>query len=302
MSLMKSTKTKWTIFGILFGSLFPIIGTLLKMQLLNIPFTWMGALQAQTAEQLLWIVDLAPLVLGIVFNLVGKREYELQQTNDHLKSLNQQLIELHANLEKLVEERTAELALTSEQATNRANQLSVMADLSRSLVSIKDRETLLTETARLVSRRLGHYHIGIFLLDEDKQFAILLAANSEGGQKMLKRGYRLQISQTGIVGYVASTGNPRISLDTELDKVHTDNPDLPETRSEIALPLTSGSQVIGALDMQSTQPNAFSQEDLDTLSILSDQVSAALENVRLHEESQEALSKAEAVYHRLTGE
>jgi GAF domain-containing protein len=170
------------------------------------------------------------------------------------------------------------------------------------LVSFKDFETLLTETTQLVSRRLGYYHSGIFILDEDKQFAVLRAANSEGGQKMLKRGYRMKVGQTGIVGYVTSTGNPHIAQETGSDKIHFINPDLPDTRSEIALPLKSGNQVIGALDVQSTQANAFSQEDLNILSTLADQVSAAMENVRLHEESREALARAETAYRQLTGE
>jgi len=140
------------------------------------------------------------------------------------------------------------------------------------------------------------------LLDENKQLAILRTANSEGGKRMLARKHRLRVEQTSIVGYVTSTGNPRIALDTGTDDVYFDNPDLPETRSEIALPLISGKQVIGALDVQSTEPNAFTQEDIDILLALADQVSAALENARLHEESQESLARAEIAYRQLTGE
>jgi len=302
MNRPNSTKTKWTIFGVLFGSLFPLAATLIKIQYLNTPFSWDSALQTQRSEQILWIVDLAPIVLGIIFHLIGTREYTLQQTNESLNNANQKLSELHVDLERLVMERTAELAVASEQAIKRANQLSTVADLSRSLASIKELGILLQETTRLVSQRMGYYHTGIFLLDGDKQFAIFRAASSEGGQKMLERGHRLKVGQTSIVGLVTSTGNPHITLETTADALYFDNPNLPQTRSEMALPLKAGDQVIGALDVQSTQPNAFSEEDLNILSTLADYVSSALENVRLHEETQNALRKAEIAYQQLTGE
>ncbi len=131
---------------------------------------------------------------------------------------------------------------------------------------------------------------------------VLRAANSEGGKRMLKRKHRLEVGQTGIVGYVTSTGNPRVALDTGADAVYFDNPDLPETHSEMALPLKAGGQVIGALDVQSTEPNAFTQEDVNILSTLADQVSAAIQNARLYEESREALAQAEAVSRQLTSQ
>jgi GAF domain-containing protein len=77
---------------------------------------------------------------------------------------------------------------------------------------------------------------------------------------------------------------------------------LPDTRSEMALPLTAGSQVIGALDVQSTESNAFTQEDIDVLTVLADQVSAAIQNSRLYLESREALAQAEAASQLLTGD
>ena len=133
-------------------------------------------------------------------------------------------------------------------------------------------------------------------------FAVLRAANSEGGERMLARKHSLEVGQTGIVGYVTSTGNPRVALDTGADAVYFDNPDLPETHSEMALPLKVGGQVTGALDVQSTEPNAFTQEEDNILSTLADQVSTAIQNARLYEESREALAQAETVSRQLTGQ
>jgi GAF domain-containing protein len=203
-------------------------------------------------------------------------------------------------LEARVAERTAELEASSHLLKKRAEQFEAIAQLARTITSIQDLDTLLPRIAQLVSRHFGFYHVGLFLLDESRQYAVLSAANSEGGQQMLARKHRLGVGQTGIVGYVTSTGNPRIALDTGADSVFFDNPDLPETRSEMALPLRVGRTIMGALDVQSTEPNAFSREDIEVLSILADEVSVAIENARLFEESQRVLANAQSAFGEFT--
>jgi len=145
----------------------------------------------------------------------------------------------------------------------------------------------------VISRLFGFYHVGIFLIDSKGEYAVLSAANSEGGQRMLARNHRLKVGEVGIVGYVTSTGNPRVALDTGADMVFFNNPDLPHTRSEIALPFKVGGQVIGALDVQSKEPNAFAEEDVSILSILSEQVGIAIQNSRQYEETRRALGESE---------
>ncbi|MGC8856968.1 MAG: GAF domain-containing protein, partial [Anaerolineae bacterium] len=124
----------------------------------------------------------------------------------------------------------------------------------------------------------------------------LRAANSEGGKRMLARGHRLAVGKTGIVGYVAQTGEPRIALDVGVDAVFFNNPDLPQTRSEMALPLKVGNQMIGVLDVQSSEPGAFTEEDTHTFSTLADQIAIAINNARLIEQTQKALSESQAFY------
>src|SRR5512133_1699303 len=116
---------------------------------------------------------------------------------------------------------------------------------------------------------------------------------------ILALNHQLKICQNSIVGYVAGTGLPRIALDTGADAIYFNNPDLPETRSELALPLLrKGNEVIGILDVQSKDQNAFSQEDVRTLSTLADQVSIAIENARLFEEQERILRETQAIYSR----
>jgi signal transduction histidine kinase/DNA-binding response OmpR family regulator len=150
-------------------------------------------------------------------------------------------------------------------------------------------DELLDEAVHLVSERFGFYHAGIFLVDDEREYAVLRAASSEGGQTMLDRGHRLRVGEVGIVGYVAGSGKPRIALDVGKDAVFFDNPDLPQTRSEMAVPLVVRDETLGVLDVQSTDAAAFDEEDVAVLQTMADQVAVAIENARLLEESQRAL-------------
>jgi GAF domain-containing protein len=209
---------------------------------------------------------------------------------------NRELTELRDALEKRVEERTAELTVTSRQNEKRARDLETINEIAQAISTEQDLERLLPLITNVVSERFGFYHVGIFLNDPSGQNAVLAAANSAGGQKMLKRRHQLKIGAEGIVGYVTGTGAPRFAIDVGADAVYFNNPDLPETRSEMALPLQVGGKVIGALDVQSTESAAVSNEEIATLSILAGQISIAIENARLYETTRRSLEQTEAAY------
>ncbi len=227
-------------------------------------------------------------------------------------SMTEQLRGFIGNLEQRVAERTAELAqrgeeleklnvemrATAQKAEQRATQLAASAQVARAASQVRDLDQLLPQVTQLISRMFGYYHVGIFIVDELGRFAVLRAANSEGGRHMLARNHKLAVGTQGIVGYVTGTGQPRVALDIGSDAVHFDNPDLPQTRSEMALPLHVGDQVFGALDVQSTQEAAFTEEDLAVLSMLADQLAIAIENARLFEQTRSALQEAEEAQRR----
>ncbi len=211
-------------------------------------------------------------------------------------SMTRQVKELIDNLENRVRERTQKLVQQNESLQFRSRQLQTVSDVARSIVSTRELDTLLTTVTRLVSERFGFYHAGIFLLDPSGEYAVLRAANSEGGKRMLARQHRLRVGQVGIVGYAAGTGEPRIATDVGEDAVFFNNPDLPETKSEMALPLKLGDRIIGALDVQSTESNAFSAEDIELFSTLSDQIAIAINNSQLYEETSRALEESQNLY------
>lgn len=198
-------------------------------------------------------------------------------------------------LEQRVSDRTSELVAANEKNERRARQFESIAQIARTISSTRDMDSLLPQITTTISNQFGFYHVGIFLLDPRREYAVLSAANSEGGHRMLARNHRLKVGETGIVGFVSGTGKPRVALNTGEDAVFFNNPDLPETRSEIALPLHVGDEVIGALDVQSTQPNAFDQEDINALTTLADQVSIAIQNARQYEETRRALAEADSL-------
>jgi len=195
-----------------------------------------------------------------------------------------------------------QIQATSEQNQRRAAQFRAIATVASTTTALQNQEQTLTQVAQTISQQLGHYHVGVFLLNDTRKYAVLKAVNSEGGRRMLERGHLLEVGEVGIVGFVAARGKPRIALDTGADAAYFDNPDLPETKSEVALPLMLGSEILGVLDVQSTTPNAFTEDDMDTLLILASQVSITIQNTRLYEENTIALENAEKAYRQLTGE
>jgi GAF domain-containing protein/HAMP domain-containing protein len=214
---------------------------------------------------------------------------EIGYLADGFNIMTARLRDLITGLEERVAERTQALE-------RRAVQLQAAADVGSTAARLRDLDELLRQVTRLISQRFGFYHVGIFLLDERSEYAVLRAANSEGGQRMLGRGHKLKVGQVGIVGFVAATGQPRMASDVDEDTEFFNNPDLPLTHSEMALPMIAGKKTLGVLDVQSTQQAAFSEEDITTLKVLADQLVIAIENARLFTENQNALDAARRAY------
>lgn len=204
-----------------------------------------------------------------------------------------QLQEIIGKLEQRVADRTKDL----EGQTLR---LRVAAEIARDAVSARDLDELLARAGELIINRFNFSHIGIFFLDNNKEYAVLVASPTEAGKKMIENNHRLRVGEVGIVGRVSASGEPRIALNTGTDAVFFNNPYLPNTRSEMALPLKVENNVIGVLDVQSDRPQAFNEDDVAIMQILADQLATAIERARLLQEVERSLKELESAYGQFT--
>lgn len=206
-----------------------------------------------------------------------------------------QFQDIIGGLEQRVADRTRDL----ESQTDR---LRVTAEISRDVASARALSELLERSSILIRDRFGFDHVAIFLLDNSREFAVLVASPTEAGKQMLANNHQLRVGEASIVGRVSATGEPRVSRNTEADLAYRPNPLLPNTHSEMALPLRAENRVIGVLDIQSDTPNAFSDDDVSIMQILADQLAAAIERTRLLQEVERSLQELEAAYGQYTRE
>ena len=292
---------RYALFGILFGLLFPVIATIIRILEAGVSFRWSSIVEVQAGDPLLWIIDTAPLFLGLFAAFAGWRQDRLQNMNSELRSRENELKIIQATLEQRVEQRTHELFLANQKAEKRVRYLQDIAETARAALSFQNVDQMLPLLAQLISEQFGFYHVGIYLLDELNQYAILRGSNSGGGSRMFQRGYRLNIGEKNIVSQAAEEGHARIASNSG-DEPFLIETDLPDTHSEMALPLKSGNQIIGVLDIRSIEWNAFSQDDVNMLSILADQIAIAIQNAVLYERSQRALHEAELASTQVFGQ
>ena len=191
----------------------------------------------------------------------------------------------------IIERDVTELKVTEALAQKRAGQVLTAAEIAREATGTLDLETLLQKSINLVRERFGFYHASIFMLDAAGEYAVLRESTGTAGAQMKKAGHRLSVGSKSIVGRVTASGEAYIVNDVLADPTHLVNPLLPETRSELAIPLKVGDRILGALDVQSTLVDGFNNEDVGVLAILADQLAAAVVNSQLFAKTQELLGK-----------
>jgi GAF domain-containing protein/DNA-binding response OmpR family regulator len=180
-----------------------------------------------------------------------------------------------------------EASFLLRQTERRARQLQLSAEISNNTGKLLDLNQLLPEVVDLIKSSFGYDHVQVFLMDQEDQYAVVRASTGEAGQKLLAINHKLAKGSESVIGTVTATGKPTIALDTaDATVVHKPNPYLPLTRSEMALPLVIKDQVIGALDVQSNQPNFFTTDDVAALTTLAGQIAIAIENARLYQDAQ----------------
>lgn len=217
-------------------------------------------------------------------NLTGQDEFS--QLGRSFNTMAGQLAELVGGLEARVAERTRDLSITAE--------------IGQAVLTSRDPRELMQDVVDLVRERFDFYHVQVFLVDDEDKNARLVASTGTVGRELLARRHSLPVGSQSVIGQVTATAMPVIALDTDTSAVHRRNELLPDTRSEMALPMRIGDQVIGALDVQSVAANAFDQDTVAVFQIMGDQLAIALENARLHTQLRALNEELENVERRMT--
>lgn len=205
-----------------------------------------------------------------------------------------------------IEEQSRELERfnlsMSGEVESRTRDILTMAEIGQVMTATRELDPLLDRVVSMITDRFDFYHAQVFLIDESGRWAVLRKSSGVAGQELLARGHRLEVGSRSVIGQVTARGEPTVARDTDVDAVHRRNELLPHTRSEMALPLRIGGRTIGALDVQSVNPNAFEDTDVAVFQTVADQLAVAIENARLFQQAEEDLRNIETLNRQLTGE
>ena len=207
-----------------------------------------------------------------------------------IRYLDTSLEKEHGLLDELGKERE-ELNRRTGELDRRLVQIRTAAEISRSISAVLESSVLLQQVVDVVRQRFDLYYVGVFLLDDREENAVLRAGSGEAGQQMVSKGHKLSVGGSSMIGWTVAHRQSRISLDTGEEAVRFNNPLLPKTRSEMALPLMSGDQVFGAISVQSSKPSAFDEDDVTVLQGIADSLATALQNARLFQQKETNLEE-----------
>lgn len=239
-----------------------------------------------------WLAFGFPLIMLIglcataISSLLHRLISNLAQANQFSASLKEE----QKKLDRLLREGTSQLKY-------RELQLRTASQISRELSNVLDPKVLLEKVVNSVRDNFNLYYVGIFLVDEEKRYAVLRAGTGEAGEKMLAAGHRLELGGASMIGTCISNREARIALDVGVERVRFNNPYLPGTRSEMALPIVYQDQALGAFTIQSSNSNAFTDEDIIILQGIADSLAISFENARLFQNTEKALEELR-IYNR----
>ena len=220
-------------------------------------------------------------------------EDEIGELSETFNMMTAQLQNLVTNLEEQVSGRTKDLQ-------NQAAQLQAAVEVSRDATAEPEMEDLLSRAVNLIADRFGFFHVGIYLTDLRDIFVVMMAGNGSVGNQLVSNGHRFRVSDDSNVGYVCKNGESRIaSIDNELTQISY-HPLLQNSASEMVLPLKVGEKILGAIDIHSTNPKAFSENEIPIFQTIADQLAIAIQKTEFREEIQQTLGELETAYGKAT--
>ncbi len=209
------------------------------------------------------------------------------ERGDEVGMLSVAFIDMRDQVNRLIKDMTQRLE-------DRNRDVRVTQDISRAATAERNLRVLLDKVVNLIVQNFPNiYHAQIFLVDNDGEYAVLRASTGKAGEQLLTRGHRLAVGSVSVIGQVTEQGQVVVARDISASNVHRQNEFLQETQAELAVPLRLESKVVGALDVQSKQRDSFTPQQIEALQTLADQITIAIENTRLYEESQRLLASLE---------
>jgi GAF domain-containing protein len=234
----------------------------------------------------LMFLILSAIISGSITIIISGMQSNLRKLSDLSKSLATE----RDTLEDRIKDRT-------QGMNRRMRELRTAAEITHTISALTDPELLLQQVSEMIRERFELYYVGIFLLDSARQNAVLQAGTGEAGKRMLAEGHQLSISGSSMIGSSISNRLPRIAQDVGIERVRFNNPHLPLTRSEMALPLIAHDIVLGAMTIQSEKASAFEDDDITILESIADSIAIALDNDRLYHEIRQRLDEVRALNH-----
>jgi len=231
-----------------------------------------------TSVPLLTVSILAVVSFGVIINGLMVNLNKANQLTDDLERDRVQLQQRTTDLER------------------RELQIRTAADISRAITAELDPDKILEQVVNLIKKRFDLYYVGVFMVDVNEQFAVLRVGTGEAGRKMVADGHKLAAGGSSMIGWSILNRAARIALDVGEDAVRFQNPHLPSTRSELALPMISEGHVLGALTIQSIWPEAFDQDDITVLQGIADSLATAINNANLFNQVQASLDEINALH------
>jgi len=231
-----------------------------------------------TSVPLLTVSILAVVSFGVIINGLM---VNLDKANQLTDELEQDRIQL--------QQRTTDLE-------RREIQIRTAAEISRAVTAELDPNTIFEKVVNLIKERFGLYYVGVFMISENEQFAELRVGTGRAGRRMVAEGHKLPIRGTSMIGWAITNRRARIALDVGEEAVRFQNPNLPSTRSELALPMISEGRALGALTIQSIWPEAFDQDDITVLQGIADSMATAINNANLFNQLQESLEEIHTLH------
>jgi signal transduction histidine kinase/HAMP domain-containing protein len=237
-----------------------------------------------------------PLTLlreGVDVVTEGNLEHTINlQTEDEFGTLAGAFNAMAAQLRQLID-------TLEDRIFDRTRALETSVEISRQLTTILNLEELLQYVVNRIQTEFKFYHTHVYLVEEETGDLVMAEGSGQAGRQLKKEGHRLSAGD-GIVGTVASTSQHFLSNNVEDVLNFVPNPLLPRTKSELAVPLRKGDQVLGVLDIQSEQVNRFTTSDVSLMQAIADQTAIAIDNARLVAQTQNALTQVERLNRRLT--